>query len=120
MIRPEILARALASSFSLPNMRATRRSKVRSRKTQPDISARKGNVILALEHWVEVGIAPDYLIATTGPQPIHNAENPTNPASFTRKLCPYPQVAEYDRSGDPNSASSFVCVAGGGNNRTRD
>ncbi len=75
------------------------------------------DVILALEHWVEDGVAPDHLIATTDPEPIHAAENPTHPASFTRKLCPYPQVARYDGTGDPDSAASFVCVADRGDDR---
>ena len=28
---------------------------------------------------------------------------------FTRPLCPYPQYATYDGSGDPNDAASFAC-----------
>jgi len=71
----------------------------------------KHDVFLALEHWVEDGVAPDYLIATTDPPPVHAAENPVNPASFTRRLCPFPQVVIYNGTGDPNSAASFVCVA---------
>lgn len=68
------------------------------------------DVILALQRWVEDGIAPDHLIATTDPQPRHASENPVNPASFTRLLCPYPEVARYTGTGDPNSAANFVCV----------
>jgi Tannase and feruloyl esterase len=75
------------------------------------------DVILALQHWVEDGVAPDHLIATTDPPPLHAAENPANPASFTRLLCPYPQVARYNGTGDPNSAASFVCVANSDHNR---
>ena len=44
------------------------------------------------------------------PQPLHAAENPTNPATFTRPLCPFPEVARYKSSGDPNDAANFVCV----------
>src|SRR5262245_60806665 len=51
-------------------------------------------------------------IATTDPQPRHATENPINPATFTRRLCPYPETAQYEGFGDPNSVSSFVCVAG--------
>ncbi len=29
--------------------------------------------------------------------------------TMTRPLCPYPQVAIYDGSGDPNAAASFSC-----------
>jgi hypothetical protein len=68
------------------------------------------DVFLALERWVEDGAAPDYLIATTDPQPLHAAENHVHPAAFTRRLCPYPDAARYNGTGDPNSASSFACV----------
>lgn len=78
------------------------------------------NVVLALQRWVEHGVAPDHLIATTDPQPIHTSENPTSPATFTRKLCPYPQAARYDGKGDPNSAASFICVAEPGGDRNRE
>ena len=37
------------------------------------------------------GPADARLIATTEAQPTHTAENPVNPASFTRPLCPYPE-----------------------------
>jgi Tannase and feruloyl esterase len=68
------------------------------------------DVFLALQRWVEDGDAPDYLIATTDPQPRHAAENPVHPASFTRRLCPYSAVARYAGTGDPDSAANFVCV----------
>jgi feruloyl esterase len=35
----------------------------------------------------------------------------------TRPLCPYPQTAIYDGSGDPNNAASFRC---GGNLEKRE
>lgn len=69
------------------------------------------DAILALQRWVEEGIAPDDFIATTDPQPLHAAENPTNPATFTRRLCPFPETARYKGSGDPNNAVNFVCVS---------
>jgi Tannase and feruloyl esterase len=67
------------------------------------------DAILALQRWVEQGIAPEKLIATD-PQPLHAAENPTNPATFTRPLCPFPEVARYKGTGDPNNAVNFACV----------
>jgi hypothetical protein len=51
------------------------------------------DAILALQRWVEEGIAPDDFIATTDPQPLHARENTTDPATFTRLLCPFPEVA---------------------------
>jgi hypothetical protein len=69
------------------------------------------DAILALQRWVEKGVAPDMLIATTDqPLATHAAENPTQPAAFTRPLCPYPEEAHYKGVGDPTDASSFVCA----------
>jgi len=68
------------------------------------------DAILALQRWVEEGVAPKAFIATTDPQPRHAAENPTNPATFTRLLCPFSETGRYKGSGDPNSAANFVCV----------
>jgi len=78
------------------------------------------DVILALERWVEEGVAPDKLIATTDPQPLHARENPTNPATFTRPLCPFPQVARYRGTGDPNSDANFVCAVEGHHHHDHD
>lgn len=68
------------------------------------------DAVLALQRWVEEGIAPDAFVATTDPPPLHAMENPVNPESFTRLLCPFPEVARYKGTGDPNSAANFVCV----------
>jgi Tannase and feruloyl esterase len=69
------------------------------------------DAVAALMRWVEDGVAPDDFIATTDPQPLHAQENPTDPATFTRLLCPFPEIAVF-RGGDPNNAANFVCVAG--------
>lgn len=69
------------------------------------------DAMLALERWVEEGVAPDMLIATTDqPLTTHAAENPTQPAAFTRPLCPYPEEANYKGAGDPTNAANFVCA----------
>src|SRR5206468_970522 len=57
------------------------------------------DAVTALEQWVEHGTAPASIPAA------HVANGVT---TFTRPLCPYPQVAEYI-GGDTTSASSFVC-----------
>jgi feruloyl esterase len=62
------------------------------------------DVISALDRWVETGVAPDKIIATG------TVVGDTSKA-LTRPLCPYPQVARYDGTGDPNNAASFACVA---------
>jgi feruloyl esterase len=62
------------------------------------------DVVSALDRWVETGVAPDKIIATG------TVVGDTSKA-LTRPLCPYPQVAQYNRTGDPNDAASFACTA---------
>jgi tannase/feruloyl esterase len=54
----------------------------------------------AIEAWVERGTAPASLAASRV-----ESGNVTR----TRPLCPYPQVAKYDGSGDTNDAANFTC-----------
>jgi Tannase and feruloyl esterase len=59
-------------------------------------------------NWVETGVAPDTI----------TAQNPaTGTPTRTRPLCPYPQTALYNGTGDTNLAASFTC---GGNIETRE
>lgn len=59
---------------------------------------------LALEQWVEKGVAPAMIITPKyekdGTQPV-----------MTRPLCPYPQVAKYKGTGDTTDAANFACAA---------
>jgi feruloyl esterase len=64
------------------------------------------DVQLALEEWVEKGVAPDRLVATK----YVDDDADTTTVEFTRTLCPYPSVARYSQSGDPSEAGSFVCT----------
>jgi len=64
------------------------------------------NVELALEHWVEKGVAPNVILAAK------YEGDPAKGAKMTRPLCPYPQIAAYKGEGDPNDASNFVCATG--------
>ncbi len=58
------------------------------------------DALMALENWVEGGIAPDSIIAThTGPGVVR-----------TRPLCSYPNVAVYNGSGEVNDAANFSCM----------
>lgn len=59
------------------------------------------DVLSALEQWVEGGKAPDKLIATK--------YNSAKGIIMTRPLCPYPQIAHYQSSGDTNDAANFEC-----------
>src|SRR5262245_2192214 len=57
------------------------------------------NLFGALVNWVENGVAPDQILAQTT----------VGGVVRTRPLCPYPQTAIYNGSGDPNLAASFHC-----------
>lgn len=63
------------------------------------------NVFSALEQWVESGVAPGSIVATK----FVNDLDPAQGIRMTRPLCPYPQVAKYNGSGDINDAGSFIC-----------
>jgi serine/threonine protein kinase len=64
------------------------------------------NISIALEQWVEKGVAPGPVIATK----YIDDSDPAQGIKMTRPLCPYPQVSTYKGSGDTNSASNFVCA----------
>ena len=75
---------------------------------QPDDAGR--NATLALEQWVEKGTEPSQIIATkyaAGQGPLPDFSKPV----MTRPLCPYPQAAKYNGTGDTNDAASFSCEA---------
>jgi feruloyl esterase len=57
------------------------------------------DLTLALERWVEQGVAPEQVIATKRQSAI----------SRTRPLCPYPQVARYQGNGSTDEAANFKC-----------
>ncbi|KAJ5714499.1 tannase and feruloyl esterase [Penicillium malachiteum] len=62
------------------------------------------DVLYALMNWVENGTAPDYIIGTA-------FSNFTTQDNITRQrpICPYPQQARYNESGDPDSPFSWEC-----------
>jgi hypothetical protein len=64
------------------------------------------DLTLALERWVEDGLAPDQIIAAK-----RQNFDPKSPVLRTRPLCAYPQVARYKGSGSTDDAANFVCVA---------
>lgn len=64
------------------------------------------DVVLALDRWVEKGVAPDHIIATGF---VDN--NPAKGVAMTHPLCPYPRVARYKGTGDTKDAANFVCEA---------
>ena len=56
----------------------------------------------AIRTWVEDGQAPDRLVASK--------RNQDGQIALTRPVCPYPEIAVYDGSGDSNNESSFTCT----------
>jgi hypothetical protein len=54
----------------------------------------------ALVSWVEHGVAPEQILAQNTSMGV---------VTRTRPLCPYPQTAIYNGSGDVNDAASFHC-----------
>lgn len=58
------------------------------------------DVVMALDHWVEDGVAPEKIIAS----------HLTNGAvDRTLALCPYPQTPTYNGSGDADRAENYHC-----------
>jgi feruloyl esterase len=57
------------------------------------------DALTALERWHEQGSPPDRILARN------------NERGLERPLCPYPEVAYYDGSGDTNLAGSFECLS---------
>jgi len=56
--------------------------------------------LAALDAWVSEGTAPESIIASR----IRDGE-----VDRTRPLCPYPQTAVYNGTGDTDDAASFIC-----------
>ena len=65
---------------------------------------------LALQQWVEHGVAPEQLIATK-----YLNDNPASGVAFTRPLCKFPKVAHYAGTGACTDAANWSCVEEQGN-----
>jgi feruloyl esterase len=64
------------------------------------------DMVVALEQWVEKGTAPTRIVATK-----YISDDKTKGVAMTRPLCPFPQVAKYQGSGDVADAANFACAA---------
>jgi hypothetical protein len=62
------------------------------------------NAMIALQRWVEGGIAPERLIVTK-----YVEDDAAKGVQMTRPLCVYPKSARYKGSGSTNDESSFSC-----------
>jgi hypothetical protein len=63
------------------------------------------DIYLALEQWVEKGVAPEQVIAAK----IEGDAKTPSKITMTRPLCAYPLVAKYKGTGDTSEAASFAC-----------
>jgi hypothetical protein len=63
------------------------------------------DMVVALEQWVEKGVAPTRLVATK-----FVADDRAKGVAATRPLCPFPQVAKYQGSGAISDAANFACA----------
>lgn len=64
------------------------------------------DVVAALAHWVEDGVAPDQIIATR-----YQDNDPAKSVEAQRPWCAYPATANYSGQGDRSAAASYACVA---------
>jgi len=60
---------------------------------------------IALDKWVDQGVAPKRIIATK-----YKGRGPDSGVARTRPLCPYPQVARYSGSGSADDAANYRCM----------
>jgi Tannase and feruloyl esterase len=65
------------------------------------------DIQLALEQWVEKGVARGVIVATR-----YVDDDAAKGVQMTRPLCPYPQESKYKGGGDTSQGESFDCVAG--------
>jgi feruloyl esterase len=59
------------------------------------------DMVSALERWVENNQAPALVVAS---------QNTNGKPGRSRPLCPYPQVAKYNGTGNLDEAANFRCV----------
>jgi Tannase and feruloyl esterase len=65
------------------------------------------DIFMALQSWVEKGLAPEHIVATK-----YVEDDPSKGKAMTRPVCAYPQQAKWDGKGDLAEAGSWVCDAG--------
>ncbi|MDE0366521.1 MAG: tannase/feruloyl esterase family alpha/beta hydrolase [Gammaproteobacteria bacterium] len=68
-----------------------------------------------LVKWTEQGEAPERIVAThPGPTEFDHLDAEARAGqdrTFTRPLCAYPKLAQYDGEGDPDNETNFRCAA---------
>ena len=59
--------------------------------------------LLAVEQWVEMGLVPEFVVASQQTQ--------SNELARSRPICAYPGVAELIQDANPDEHESYRCVA---------
>jgi len=62
------------------------------------------NIFIALQNWVESGVAPDRVVAVK-----YKGDDPTKGVALSRPLCPFPQQARWNGKGDTSDAANWTC-----------
>ncbi|PWY86460.1 tannase and feruloyl esterase [Aspergillus sclerotioniger CBS 115572] len=70
----------------------------------PGFNDSKHDLILAMVDWVENDNAPSYLIPTK-----YKNDDVADGVDKQRPICPHPQLAKYNGTGDVNSAENWHC-----------
>ncbi|PYN30047.1 MAG: tannase/feruloyl esterase family alpha/beta hydrolase [Candidatus Rokuibacteriota bacterium] len=71
----------------------------------PPVADAGHDAFLALQQWVEQGIAPERIVATK-----YVNDDASQGIQMTRPICSLPTVPTYSGGGDTNDAASFVCA----------
>ena len=72
----------------------------------PAANGTDSGALNALEQWVEHGTAPGPVTAAR-----FDSHDKSAAPILSRPLCPYPQTAKYNGTGNPDRAESFACSA---------
>ena len=65
------------------------------------------DIFMALQSWVEKGVAPEHIVATK-----YVEDDPSKGKAMSRPVCAYPQQAKWDGKGNVAEAGSWVCEVG--------
>jgi feruloyl esterase len=71
----------------------------------PPVHDATHDAFVALQQWVEHGVAPERLVATK-----YIDDVPSLGVQMTRPLCAFPKVPRYSGTGNTKDAANFVCV----------